>query len=412
MAEENYLAIQKQNMVSAEEAKAIVLEYTGAFGTEVVDFMDALGRVLREPVFADRDFPPFDRISMDGIGIRYADYRSGCRSFRVAGVLAAGQPPQPLAEPNACLEVMTGAVLPDGLDTVVPYEQLSIEAGRATLQAEELRQGQNIHRQGLDRRAGDLLIQEGTYITSAELGVLATVGKARVRVSRLPRALVISSGDELVDIDATPEPHQIRKSNVYQLSARLMEAGILADLAHLDDDFAEIQTRLSDYLERYELLVLSGGVSKGKFDFLPDALEAVGVQRHFHRVAQRPGKPFWFGTKGPTAVFAFPGNPVSSFVCLHQYLLPWLRATQGLGRAAETYAVLGEAIEFKPALSYFVQVKLASQTDGTLVATPHAGGGSGDLANLLESDGFLELPPDRSHFRKGEAFRVERFRWA
>ena len=220
------------------------------------------------------------------------------------------------------------------------------------------------------------------------------------------RLFIISSGDELVNIDQTPLPHQIRRSNVYRLKTVLKHYHIKADMAHLLDDYEAIVEKLRSYLSTYELIILSGGVSKGKFDFLPKALEELEVEKHFHRIAQRPGKPFWFGSKGKATVFAFPGNPVSSFMCMQQYFKPWLDQSLQLKSEVQPKAVLGTDVNFKPDLTYFLEVKLDYTENGQLIANPVKGNGSGDLANLVDADAFIVLPRGRELFQKGEVHPI------
>ncbi len=397
-------------MITVEQATDIILQHVFSFGEEIVPFNEARGRVLRETLVADRDFPPFDRVSMDGIAIRHEAFAAGQRTFFIEGIQAAGMPPLVLMGANNCLETMTGAVLPQHTDTVVRYEDLEIREGKATILTEDVTEGQNIHRQGTDRRQGETIVQAGRKVAPGEIGVAATIGKTSLQVAALPNVAVISSGDELVEVGDLPLPHQIRRSNVHSLAAALAAWGVRADLLHLRDDREEIEALLSGCLEKYDALILSGGVSMGKFDFLPTAFEALGVRELFHKVAQRPGKPFWFGRGDQTAVFALPGNPVSTFVCLHRYFRPWLRACMGEQPFKPQYAVLETDFFFKPALTYFLQVKLAYREDGVTVARPIAGKGSGDLANLADADAFLELPADRQDFKKGEAFPVIMYR--
>ncbi len=393
-------------MITIKEATQIVLENAIQMPSEVVPLQQAAGRVLRETLQADRDFPPFDRVSMDGIAICFDSFEKGQRKFFIEKVQAAGAPQQVLEQKGNCVEVMTGAMLPQGTDAVIRYEDLNIDAGFATISIENIQAGQNIHRQGIDRPKGDTIVAAGRKISPAELGVAATVGKSSLRVTALPRACILSSGDELVEVHETPLPHQIRKSNIHVMAAVLGTWGLPADLLHLPDDPVAIEATLSDCLKKYDVLLMSGGVSMGKFDHLPEVLEKIGVRKLFHKVSQRPGKPFWFGRSESTVVFAFPGNPVSSFMCLHRYFQPWLRASQGLQPIENQYAVLVEDYFFKPDLTYFLQVKLTFGQDGQLFATPVTGQGSGDLANLVDTDAFLELPLERQDFKAGEAFPV------
>jgi molybdopterin molybdotransferase len=392
-------------MITVEEAIKIISETVRDFGTEEVELGKAIGRILREPLQADRPFPPYHRITMDGIAIHYEAFAKGQRTFPVEGVAAAGTPQQQLQDPAACLEVMTGSMLPEGADTVIRYEDVSISEGKATINIEEVSQGQNIHRQGIDRQKGDEVVPPGTMISPAEVGVASTIGKARLLVSRLPRTMIISTGDELVEINRTPKPHQIRRSNVYRLRATLAELGIPADTHHMKDDYDEITEKLRQIAAEYEVIILSGGVSKGKFDYLPGVLEELGVKKLFHRIRQRPGKPFWFGEspKG-RLIFALPGNPVSSFLCTHRYFIPWLRTCLGYPDRSRPHAILKEDFTFTPDLTYFLQVRVDYDEQGRIWATPEEGNGSGDLANLVDADAFLQLPRGRNKFNAGEVF--------
>lgn len=393
-------------MIGIEEATKIVLSKSRDWGEQTVPLQQARGRVLRENLIADRDFPPYTRVTMDGIAITYEAFAKGRRNFRVEGLQAAGSPQMSLQNPEHCLEVMTGAVLPEGTDTVIPYEEVLLEDGLAKVLLEEFKQGKNAHLQGLNRKQGALIVPSGRRITAAELGVAATVGKTELRVARLPSVCVLTTGDELVDIHEKPLPHQIRKSNAYVIQSLLAEEGIIADLRHVNDEPEVIRSVLKDCLSNYDLLVLSGGVSKGKLDFVPEILSELGVEKLFHRVRQRPGKPFWFGESklSGTVVFALPGNPVSSFMCTCRFVLPYLRKSLGLLHGPPFYACLAEDFTFTPRLTYFLQVRLEYLPEGKVVAHPVPGKGSGDLANLCDADAFLELPEGQSDFLAGTCY--------
>jgi len=394
-------------MLSVAEAFAITQQHLLQLPTESVSLAAATGRVLQEPVLADRDFPPFDRVSMDGIAIRYEQYAGGARLFRIAGAQFAGQPQQTLTDQTACLEAMTGAMLPAQTDTVVRYEDVTIADGQATITIDDLQPGQNVHHRATDRRAGDELISAGMLLGPSEIAVAASVGRASVVVSALPRVALISTGDELVGLTETPLPYQIRRSNTYMLRAALLSLGITATLHHIADDELALEDMLTDLLANHDLLLLSGGVSAGKADFVPDVLTRLGIQKQFHKVDQRPGKPLWFGsTAAGQAVFALPGNPVSTVLCACRYVLPFLRASLGLPADRPHYAQLTRTILFDPALTYFLPVRLVSEPDGRMMAHPLPGSGSADFANLLDADAFMELPADRAEFRAGEGFRV------
>ena len=399
-------------MISTQEAQAFINSTIHSFGEERIPLDQVYGRILAESLYSDRPLPPYNRVTMDGIAINYQAYAGGQRQFSIAGTAAAGAPQMALKAPDTCLEVMTGAVLPEGTNTVIRYEDLEIENNTARILLEGLESDKNVHKMGEDRQKGDLLVSMGKKIGSAELGVLATIGKAEVLVYRHPKVIIISTGDELVPVTETPLPHQVRRSNVHSVYSALFSLGLKAETLHLDDEYALIMEQMQGVIKAYDLIILSGGVSKGKFDFLPKALTELKVEKLFHRVAQRPGKPFWFGwqKEEDAVVFALPGNPVSSFIGTHRYILPWLEAClQQQGRAPE-YAKLTADFYFKPALTYFLQVRLTMNQAAEMMATPVTGNGSGDLANLADADALLELPADRTVFRAGEVFPLIRFR--
>ena len=388
-------------MIDPQEALNLILQQTFPWGTETVPLARAQHRVLRQSVNADRDQPPFDRVAMDGIALDYRTYARGQRRFPTTHLAPAGRAPLPLPDPTGCVEVMTGAPLPPGTTTVIRYEDLQ-RAGGAFVTPEGVQDGNSIHRRANDGRAGDEVLQPGRYIGPAELAVLATYGVANVEVARWPRVAIASTGDEVVPVTQTPLPHQIRSSNVWQLAGLFRGLGIEPTMSHLPDDAGEGQAILRQLLDEHDLLLLSGGVSKGKLDHVPDWLAAAGVRRLFHRVAQKPGKPLWVGRSAKTMVFALPGNPVSSLVGALAYVGPFLRTQLGVPEV-ERQAVLTRELTFAPALQLFQQVSVQS-VGGELLARPLDHGGSGDLLSLLYSDGFLVLPRDRSTFSAGEAF--------
>ncbi|MBV6441362.1 MAG: Molybdopterin molybdenumtransferase [Saprospiraceae bacterium] len=399
-------------ILSVAEAEKIILQHAFSPAGEEVELAHTLGRILQEELTADRDFPPFDRVTMDGIAIRHAQFAEGCRQFPICGVQAAGKPRLTLTDPAGCMEVMTGAMLPEGADTVIRYEDVRIENGSAAVLCSGVNFRQNLHFQGIDRRTGDIIVQRGQKIGPAEIATAATVGKTRLRVARLPRTAIVSTGDELVPVGQTPLPHQIRGSNVFAIRALLAEQ-FQADsqIFHYPDDPKAIAKGLEQIFGDFDLVILSGAVSEGKFDFLPQVLASLGVEKLFHKVSQRPGKPFWFGQlPGRAVVFALPGNPVSAFMCVCRYLLPFLRRSLGQTPRPPEIASLAEQVVFKPALTYFLPVRLECTAGGMLQAQPLPGHGSGDLANLNDADGFLELPLERDVFLAREVFPFYRYR--
>jgi molybdopterin molybdotransferase len=390
-------------MISVEKAINIVIENAIDHGIEEVPYEKASGRILAEDVFADRAFPPFDRVCMDGIAIKSESFNLGHRNFNVEKVGAAGDPVVTLDDPLKCIEIMTGAPLPRNTDTVIRYEDLTpTENGfKVNIQVEKLK---NIHFVGIDHKENELLLHYNTPLYASEIGVLATVGKAKVKVKKLPTIAVISSGEELVEVTQSPAPHQIRKSNIHVLMSRLEDYGIKADNYHFKDDSIDIVNQVRKLYYEYDVLMMSGGVSKGKFDFIPPVLENLRFEKLFHRVSQRPGKPFWFGRKKKKIVFAFPGNPVSSLACFHKYFIPWLQASLNQPYHQPIKAILKKDVSFAPDLTYFAQAKLTFTNSGKIEAEVIHGNGSGDMVNPTRTDGFLELPRGKNLFRAGEIF--------
>ena len=439
-----------KQMISVQDALQKIVNSTQNFGVEEIPLMQSVGSILKENIFADRDFPPFNRVAMDGIAIDFQQFQNGQRAFKIEGIQAAGSEQITLQNPENCIEVMTGAVLPKKATAVIRYEDVQIKDDVATIQINAINDGQNIHEQGKDKQQGALLISRNTKISAAEIGVLATVGKSTVKVTRQPTVMIISTGDELVNVAQKPLAHQIRKSNVYTLVSLLERLHINSETAHIVDDKSILKEKINRYLQEYDVLLFSGAVSKGKYDFLPEVLEELGVEKLFHTVAQRPGKPFWFGvtdtfgmseqdvyqdeesnkslsdiemkdnvsqvvnkrsenkSQKNTIVFAFPGNPISTYVNCLAYFYPWYHKSVGLKLEQET-AILGEDISFKPKMTYFLQVKL-NYKFGQFLAFPMRGNGSGDLASLVQTDGFMQLPSDQTEFKKGEVFPVIRYR--
>ncbi|QCR21439.1 molybdopterin molybdotransferase MoeA [Pontibacter sp. SGAir0037] len=394
-------------MISVEEADAIIQAEVKDYGKEVVPFDKASGRVLAEDVRADRDLPPYNRVAMDGIAFKFAAFGEGTRRFRIKATQAAGERPVAIDAADECVEIMTGAALPASVDTVVRYEDLLIENGVATIQVEEVREGQNVHFQGKDRKQHDIVAQANQVVTPALISLAAAVGATELQVKKLPKVVVISTGDELVQVHETPLPFQIRGSNSYAIQAALQKYNLQPDLLHIPDDPEKTCIHLSRCLQEYDVLILSGGISMGKYDYVPQVLEELAVKKLFHKVKQRPGKPFWFGRHPAGAlVFALPGNPVSTFMCFHRYVQPWLEASLGLKKQQAVFAVLHTDMTFSPPLQYFMQVKLEVNEAGQWLATPLEGNGSGDLANLVENNAFLELPSHKSVFKQGEVYRA------
>lgn len=403
---------RRRTAISVTTADRVIRAVTVRSSAETIPLEDATGRVLREEIPADRDFPPFDRVAMDGIAFAYRDYTTGVRTFSLDGVQAAGALQKTLSGAGCCIEVMTGAILPRGCDCVVPVEEL--EATRTTaaiVGRRTVTRFQNIHRRASDHERGAVLLRAGTRLRSTEIAVCATVGRSDLVVSRLPAVAIVSTGDELVEIDRVPEAHQIRMSNSRSVEAAILHAGCArTERFHAVDEGTALERLFVDLFERFDVVVVSGGVSAGKFDFVPAVLEGVGVHTLFHQVAQRPGHPLLFGIfESEKAVFGLPGNPVSALVSAHRYLIPFLQTHMGTDIRPRPRAALCEDLRFDAPLTRFLPVRVEADGYGRLLARPVALNGSGDLAGLTESDGFIELPGEVEHFAAGSAWPYTRW---
>ncbi|MCC7463085.1 MAG: molybdopterin molybdotransferase MoeA [Gammaproteobacteria bacterium] len=398
--------------VDPQTAAQLIGERLVCLPIESLPVAHCVGAVLRENVYAERDQPPFDRVAMDGIALAAATAAPGARRFRMQALQAAGDVPLELTSPGHCIEVMTGTVLPGGCDTVVPCERVHIADGWAELQSgEALSAGRNIHRRASDVRQGALLLSAGTALRSPEVAIAAGAGMARLRVSTQPRVMVLSTGNELVEPGEPIAAHQVRRSNVYGVVAALHRNGFarVAD-EHLRDDAEEIRERLRVHLRTYDVLILSGGVSMGRFDLLPRVLPELGVERVLHGIAQRPGKPLWFGSSQEgCAVFALPGNPVSTLVCTSRYVVPALWAAMGAQPGPPERLALAENVDWEPRLTGFLPVRVALDDWARPWAHPVPTNGSGDFTSLAGTDGFVELPPGPNAYAKGFVTRL--YRW-
>ncbi len=398
-------------MLTTAEALEAVLAATAAFPSEVVDASQATGRVLRQIIRAERDQPPFDRVMMDGIAFAWADYESGQRSFQIQGMQAAGDPVLTL-DSGHCIEIMTGAALPMNADCIVPVERITVTDTTAELEVDYVvKKDRFVHPRGSDYVDGARLLTAGKRVSPLDIAIIASCGETDVEVARDPVIRVISTGNELVAAGEPIEPHQIRMSNGPAVVALLASHGYLrSEHDHIPDDFDALKKRLGKHLDDTEVLILSGGVSMGKADYVPAVLAELGVEVIFHKISQRPGKPMWFG-KGPNGqvVFALPGNPVSALVCCRQYVIPALAKASGETLRPPEFAALSMNISFKPALTCFQPVKLLSNAAGQTLAVPVKTNTSGDFASLSITDGYVELPKDQSEFPAASAVFLHRW---
>lgn len=377
-----------KDLVTPDVAFKIIAEVFPKPETEVVSLGATAGRILAEKVVSDRDQPPFNRVMMDGYAFQFSSWEKGIREFIVEGIQAAGDPPSTLKNVNGCIEIMTGAVLPNDCSVVIQYEKSTRNENVVQFQVEEIKHFQNIHAKGFDQKQGDEILSAGTTIGPLEIATLASVGKPRVKVFKKFAVAVVSTGNELVEVHETPADYEIRSSNLEMLQALLSPHCSRVSVFRLSDDEHETSHFIQHELENFDIVCFSGGVSKGKYDFVAKALEANGVQKHFHGVKQRPGKPFFFGSKNNVMVFAFPGNPISVLHCATRYLLPHLRNhSMENARCISTYKNASDLTVYVPAF-------LSTNIDGNRKATIVRQNGSGDYMGALGANGFIEVLPN------------------
>lgn len=399
-------------MIDVATAASIVDQTAVPLAAQATPIDRIEGRVLAQTVVAERDQPPFDRVTMDGIAVRY---EQGRRQWLCHRQQFAGDPATSLDDTGEAIEIMTGAVLPDGADTVIPNERyrltqtelgwsIELEAGY------EPTQGQFIHRRGSDHSQGHPLLRPGQLMRPAEVAIAASTGLTTLSTTMRPSVAVVATGNELVSPGEPILDHQVRLSNAPALAAAAEAiTGEQAQWHHLPDDRDVLTDQLRGLLVAHQVVILSGGVSRGRADYVPEVLESLGAVCHFHRVAQKPGKPLWFGsTQNGTLVFGLPGNPVSTLACFCRYVRPALLRMAGHSPTVITVR-LAEDWTFNPKLTALVPVTLAHNGQGELLASPLSTNTSGDFSALAGADGFVELTATDTHFEAGRC--VSFFAW-
>lgn len=426
--------------LSVTDAQQRILESVKTLGAEPVRLEQSLGRVLADDVYANRDLPPYDVSAMDGYAVLSTDLALVPATLAVIEDIRAGDMPARTVHAGQCARIMTGAPLPAGADAVIRVEdtqQVSAEAlpPNSLPQAGErdavslrepmfdavqinvaVKSGNDIRRQGEAMRNGDAVLAAGTEITPGISGILATVKSAHVRVHRRPRVAILSTGNELEDIDDPVDPDKIPNSNSYALMAQVQALGTEPDLLGIARDDPD---ELAEYLQRglkFDVLLVSGGTSVGVHDYVRPILESLGVQMKFWRVAMKPGHPVAFGVlpgnaggnSKDTFVFGLPGNPVSSMVCFEQFVSPALRRMMGHARIhrRSISARLTHNLKHQPGRTEFVRVTLARDAGG-YTATSTGAQGSGMLLSMARADGLLVVPSDSAGLAEGSMVTVQ-----
>jgi molybdopterin molybdotransferase len=391
-------------MLSVEEALEQILSRVRPLATERVDVLAALGRVLAEAVHSTRLIPPWPNSSMDGYAVRSADARAGA-TLAVVGRVAAGALPDRTVGAGEAMRIFTGAPLPDGADAVVPQEDVEAETARVTLRGASER-GAYVRPAGEDVRVGDLVLEPGTLLGAAEIGLLATLGHSQVQVSRRPRVAVLSTGSELADLGTEPGPAQIPNANTYSLMAQVMEAGgIAVNLGVAPDRLDAIGERIRRGREA-DVLVSSAGVSVGDLDLVREALVDAGAELHLWKVNMRPGKPITFGSLAGRPVFGLPGNPVSAMVTFELFVRPALFAMQGRRGSSRSRLRVeaAETITNRGSRRAYLRISM-EEREGRLLARLTGEQGSGILRSMVAADGLAVVAPD-SKVEVGELVEV------
>ena len=391
-------------MLSVSEARRVLLDGVSALEAAEVAPSEASGRTLAASVVADRDAPPTDRSSMDGFAVRAADAATPGRTLRVIGEVRAGASADGLLlGPGEAARIFTGSVIPAGADAVVMVEltEENRAEGRVRI-AEQVERGQNIRPRGEDRRAGECVLAAGTTIRAAEIAALAAVGCLRVPVVRPPRVAVLATGDELVAIDGTPAPHQIRNSNAPMLAALLGGEGAVARVHGTVADDLDALAAAVGAVSDADLVVLSGGVSVGDYDLVEEAARRRGYEVLFHNVAMRPGKPILAARRGRRLLFGLPGNPLSAFAGFHVLVAPVVRRLMGDPhlRPRRLRATLAEAVRQRPGREGYVLARLA-WPEGVPVVAQVRSASSGDVLSLARANAFIVVPAEAASLEAG-----------
>jgi len=387
-------------MISLQQAQQSIKQQARSFGKEIVLLEEATGRVLIEPVVADRDYPPFNRATMDGMAISMADWKEGVRSFTLVETIFAGKAATKCIGKGDCYKIMTGAAVPPGADTVIRREDVDESENRLTITVTSIAPAQNIAPRGSDIKKESTVIAPPYYIKPGTITTLASLGYDEVKVASLPSIAIITTGDEVLPVEAAVNEVQIRNSNQHLLKSLLQHWKIKpAAAVHVKDDADALLKAISSY-KRTDIVILSGAVSAGDADFVPEVLVKAGAEKIFHTVAIRPGKPIWFGKFANGAVvFALPGNPFSTFVTFKLFIEEFLLVCFGLPERQLLHLPFNGSRIKKTDLDEFFPVMMGG--DPT-VATPLAFNTSGDITAVMEADGLGWQPAEKKAILAGE----------
>ena len=403
-------------MISVKEARRIIDDHISIVPQEKVSINVAEGRVLAQDIVASFPQPRFNNSAMDGFAVRAADTKGASKKtpvdLRMVGVVSAGSLGDIVVGPGQCAQCMTGALIPEGADAIVMVESSSgYESGPEVQMYTEVQEGQHIRRVGEEIQSGKVLINDGSSITTAELGTLATFGYKDVRVYRKPRLAIFATGDELVEPGNDLLPGQIYNSNLYVFEDLVRRAGAEVTLKSvIKDDQASLKTFLTDAFYSCDMIISSGGVSMGRFDYVRDVLMELNVMEHFWRVAQKPGKPLFFGSREKALIFGLPGNPVSAFIGFMEYVWPVLEIMSGKSGSSTLSAVLDESFPREKEKTRYLFGNTWSE-NGQLICAPSKKVGSHMLTSSLKANCIIISEPGDKPLTKGSKIRVHLLPW-
>jgi molybdopterin molybdotransferase len=399
-------------MLSFEAARAKVIEVIRARrcapppATETIEFASdptrVLGRILAENIPADRNYPPFDRSTRDGFAVRAADAAQAGAKLKLIGESRAGVPFDGSVEPGACVHIMTGAALPRGANTIVMVEDARIE-GENVIIAKPTHANAHYVLEGQETRVGESVVTKGKRLGYAELAMAAQVGRSRLLVARKPRVAILSTGDEIVSVDQPPKKFQIRNSNSISLAAQVaLAGGEPLMLGNVPDDLGKLNARIEEALDA-DIVVLTGGVSVGKYDHVEQVLRELGAEFYFDAVAIRPGKPAVFGFCKQTPVFGLPGNPVSTMVTFELFVVPAIELLSGFSPHPLTLfkAKLSHPLNEKPPLAHFLPARVSWPGGEPTVEVIHWEG-SGDIGSVVRGNCFLAVHESKLVYAAGD----------
>ncbi|GAL82928.1 molybdopterin biosynthesis protein MoeA [Sporocytophaga myxococcoides] len=371
------------------------------FGVETILLSESYDRILAEDIYADRDYPPFNRSAMDGYALRFKDIEKN-KEFRLVGEMLAGGLIKSLKEVGSCIKIMTGAPVPEGADLVIRVEDSELKDGMVKFKSLPYRIWQNIAIKGEDAKSGEMVLHQSTIINASTSGLLASLGRNNVRVYSLPKVSIISTGNEIKAVEDSVLPHQIRDSNSYTIASFFQHYNIdIASRKLVSDRREEIKSAIES-LKNMDILILSGGVSMGDADFVPEVLTECGVKAVFHKVQIKPGKPLWFGVRdNKTVVFALPGNPVSCQVSFKVFIEPFLRACFGLPPCQTIKLPLTSIRKKKSTFEEYFPCTLGlfgSQTGLHQIKN----NGSGDFTSITRSSGLAIHPAEVEELKEGD----------